>query len=272
LSPIMGEPRDPDDRILRGQAHTLWGNVTGSCAQRGECPHWITTRSAFAVLAHFANRLPPQTLGRLADRPIIWGRKPLSVSTAHPAAGVLWTIYGLVAGMTGTHCTPTEIGTAAGAWRSKRMPRPPSNRGEGRGPLRARPRAWGVLDGGALKLFDRPLGRPLFGRCAVSLPRSRRLRDGTVLSPLLDNAGQERRAGARGTPVKPRTLPSIARNNKRPSTGAIGSPPVEAPRGRARRRVGLSIELGWGIVFSGRRRALNGPSGECVDPGPYPRH
>jgi hypothetical protein len=71
-----------------------------------------------------------------------------------------------------------ELRRAAGARHVKKCPDLHSNRGEGRGLLRARPRAWGALNG-RVQLFDRPLGRPFFGRCAVFLPRSRRL-DGAM--------------------------------------------------------------------------------------------
>jgi hypothetical protein len=170
-----------------------------------------TTRGVFALDKHPKAHSPfslickpvtPQTLGRLADRPIVWGRKPVSVSPANPAAGVLRTTYGLVAGMTGTgtHCTRKEMGRAAGARRSERMPRPPSNRGEGRGQLRVRPRDWGALNGRALRPSARPLGRPFFGRCAVFLPRWRRLRDGTAPSPSMrGRSGGHGRAPRRGT-------------------------------------------------------------------------
>jgi hypothetical protein len=46
---------------------------------------------------------------------------------------------------------------------------------QGRGLLHARPRDYGALNGRALSRSDRPLRRRFFGRCAVFLPRPRRL-------------------------------------------------------------------------------------------------
>jgi hypothetical protein len=157
---FWGERRDPDDRILSGHGHTFWGNMAGSCAQRGECSHWITTRSAFARSRSCCEPVTPQTLGRPASDHL---GSQTGIRLARPSRG------GRASDDTrprrrddgDPHCTRTEMGTAAGRVALKKNPPTSSNRGEGRGPLRARARAWGALNGRALKLFDRSLGRGL---------------------------------------------------------------------------------------------------------------
>jgi hypothetical protein len=123
--------------------------------------------------------------------------------------------------------------SAAGVGRQKkRCPDLQSNRGEGRGLVRVRPRAWGALNGRPLKLFDRPLGRPFFGRCAVLLPRSRRLGDGAA--PRRPGTMRAERTGTRHGLPGETPARCDARNNQRASIGgrwrAIGRP--QRHRGR----------------------------------------